>query len=144
MSLRSILSVAIAAAIPSIVFAQDAAFARADTDATELDTVVVTGSRTAVTVDESLAAVEVIDRDDIERTQARSLPELLRGRAGITLVNQGGAGKLTTLFLRGAESDHTLFLVDGIRMGSSTSGLTSLQDIPVDLIERVEIVRGPR
>jgi vitamin B12 transporter len=72
------------------------------------------------------------------------LPELLRGRAGITLVNQGGRGKLTTLFLRGAESDHTLFLVDGVRVGSATSGLTSLQDLPVELIERIEIVRGPR
>ena len=113
-------------------------------DADTLDRVTVTGTRTAVTVDESLSAVEVIDRAQIERTQAQSLPDLLRGRAGINLVNQGGKGKLTTLFLRGAESDHTLFLVDGVRVGSSTSGLTALQDIQIALIERVEIVRGPR
>jgi len=140
MSLRNILAVAIAAALPSVAAAQSADAS----NATELDTVVVTGTRTALTVDDSLAAVEVIDRDDIERSQARSLPELLRGRAGVNLVNQGGAGKLTTLFLRGTESDHVLFLVDGVRVGSSTSGLASLQDLPLDLIERVEIVRGPR
>lgn len=124
-------------ALPALAAAQH-------TTATELDTVVVTGTRTAITVDESLAAVEVIDRAQIERSQARSLPELLRGRAGITLVNQGGLGKLTTLFMRGTESDHTLFLVDGVRVGSATSGLASLQDLPVELIERIEIVRGPR
>ena len=131
-------AVAVAAALPL------SASAQSDATATDLDTVVVTGTRTALTVDESLAAVEVIDREQIERSQARSLPELLRGRAGITLVNQGGLGKLTTLFMRGAESDHTLFLVDGVRIGSATSGLTALTDLPVELIERIEIVRGPR
>jgi len=137
--LRTPLAVAIALAATSpLAFAQDA------TQQDELERVVVTGTRTAITVDDSLAAVEVIERKDIERTQARSLPELLRGRAGINLVNQGGAGKLSTLFMRGAESDHVLFLVDGVRVGSSTSGLTAIQDIPIELIDRVEIVRGPR
>jgi vitamin B12 transporter len=119
------------------------AFSHSD-DAKDLDNVVVTATRTATTADAALAAIEVIDRKDIERSAARSLPELLRGRAGVTLVNQGGLGKLSTLFLRGTESDHTLFLVDGVRVGSATSGLTSLQDIPLEQIERIEIVRGPR
>lgn len=111
---------------------------------TELDDVVVTATRTAVTVDASLAAVEVIDRAQIERSVARSLPELLRARAGLTLVNQGGLGKVSTAFLRGAESDHVIVLLDGVRVGSSTSGLAALQDIPLELLERIEIVRGPR
>ncbi len=113
-------------------------------DATDLDEVVVTATRTALTADDSLAAIEVISRAQIERSAARSLPELLRGRAGVTLVNQGGLGKLSTLFLRGTESDHVLFLVDGVRIGSPSSGLTSLQDLPLAQIERIEIVRGPR
>ena len=117
--------------------------ARAD-DAKDLDGVVVTATRTPATVDAALAAVEVIDREQIDASSARSLPELLRGRAGITLVNQGGLGKLSTLFLRGTESDHTLFLIDGVRVGSPTSGLTMLQDLPLAQIERIEIVRGPR
>ena len=130
-------ALALALSLPSL------AFARGE-DAKDLDNVVVTATRTAITADDALAAVDVIDRKDIERSAARSLPELLRGRAGISIVNQGGLGKLSTLFLRGTESDHTLFLVDGVRVGSATSGLTSLQDLPLEQIERIEIVRGPR
>ena len=118
--------------------------AAAAAQTTDFDSVVVTGTRTSITTDQSLAAVEVIDRDDIERSQARSLQDLLRGRAGVDLSNQGGLGKVSTLFLRGTESDHTLFLIDGVRVGSATSGLTALQDLPLEMIERVEIVRGPR
>ena len=109
-----------------------------------LDAVVVTATRTAVTVDASLAPVEVIDADAIRRSQAASLGDLLRGRAGIAVSNQGGEGKLSTLFVRGAESDHVLVLVDGVRIGSATSGLASFQDLPIALIDRIEIVRGPR
>ncbi len=136
------LAAACALALPSLVHAQSTGAPTAS--ATELDQVIVTATRTAITTDAALAAVEVIDRAAIERSQARSLPDLLRGRAGISLANQGGAGKLTTLFMRGSESDHVLVLVDGVRIGSSTSGLASLQDLPIELIERVEIVRGPR
>lgn len=136
MQLR-IVALALALGLPAI------AVAKPD-DTTDLDQITVTGTRTAITVDQSLAAVEIITRDEIDRSQAQSLPQLLRGRAGINLVNQGGLGKLTTLFLRGAESDQTLILVDGVRIGSATSGLAALQDIPVDSIERIEIVRGPR
>ena len=136
------LSIALALSLPSLAHAQVSD--QATGNATDFDNVVVTATRTAITADAALAAVEVIDRTEIEHSNARSLPELLRGRAGITIVNQGGLGKLSTLFLRGTESDHTLFLVDGVRMGSPTSGLTSLQDLPLEQIERIEIVRGPR
>ncbi|KAF1686649.1 TonB-dependent vitamin B12 receptor [Pseudoxanthomonas broegbernensis] len=112
--------------------------------ATDLDGVVVTGTRTEVAVEDSLVPVQVIDRAAIERSQAISLPDLLQGRAGINLTQQGGPGKLTSLFLRGTESDHVLLLVDGMRVGSVSSGMPALQDLPIDQIERVEIVRGPR
>lgn len=121
------------------------AFAQTATDAaTDLDEVIVTANRVPVPVRDVIAAVEVIDHDDIVRSQARSLPELLRGRAGITIGNQGGLGKLTSVFIRGAESDHVLVLVDGVRVGSATSGQAAFQDLPVELIERIEIVRGNR
>lgn len=136
------LATACALALPALVHAQSTGASPAD--ATDLDQILVTATRTAITADAALAAVEVIDRAAIERSQARSLPDLLRGRAGISMANQGGAGKLTTLFLRGSESDHVLVIVDGVRIGSSTSGLASFQDLPIALIERVEIVRGPR
>ena len=77
-------------------------------EATELDEVLVTATRNAIPLADSIAPAQVIDRDEIERSQARSLPDLLRGRAGIDMVNQGGAGKLSTLSLRGTDSDHVL------------------------------------
>lgn len=132
------LSLAIAAVLPGTVFAADAEAGD------RLDEVVVTATRTAVTTDATLAPVDVITRDEILRAQATSLADLLRGRAGINLTNQGGDGKLTTLFVRGSESDHVLVLIDGVRVGSATSGLVSFQDLPVALIDRIEIVRGPR
>ena len=111
--------------------------------AADLDEVVVTATRTAQTQDQALAAITVIDRAEIQRLQPASLPDLLTGRAGISIANNGGPGKSTSLFLRGTESDHVLVLVDGVKIGSATSGGASLQDIPVEQIERVEIVRGP-
>jgi vitamin B12 transporter len=141
---QALLPLALLLALPFHASAQSTLHASHPGDATDLGQVVVTGTRTAITADQSLAAVEVIDRAQIERSQAHSLQELLRGRAGIALAHQGGRGKVSTLFLRGTESDHTLFLIDGVRVGSATSGLTALQDLPLELIERIEIVRGPR
>ena len=111
---------------------------------TDLDEVVVTATRTAVSIHDSLVPVQVIDRASIERSQAGSLQDLLRGRAGISLASQGGHGKVSALMLRGTESDHVLMLVDGMRIGAASNGMPALQDIPLDQIERIEIVRGPR
>ncbi len=112
--------------------------------AVELDPVVVTASRTAETADETLAPVTVITRRDIERRQAQSVQDLLRGVPGLDVVNNGGPGKSTSVFLRGTESDHVLVLIDGVKVGSATLGTTPFEDIPVAQIERIEIVRGPR
>lgn len=109
-----------------------------------LETVIVTASRIAETADETLASVTVITREDIERRQAYSVPDLLRGVPGLTVANQGGRGRLSSVFLRGTNANHVLVLVDGIKVGSATAGTTAFQDIPIDQIERIEIVRGPR
>ncbi|AYC33698.1 TonB-dependent vitamin B12 receptor [Pseudomonas cavernae] len=110
----------------------------------ELDQQVVTATRTEQAEQHSLAAVTVIDREQIERSQAQSVPELLRKVPGVSLANNGGPGKSTSLFMRGTNSNHVLVLIDGIKAGSVTSGGTALQDLPVELIERIEVVRGPR
>lgn len=115
----------------------------AEGQATDLDGVVVTATRTARTQDATLAAMTVIDREEIQRLQPASLPELLRKVPGASIANNGGAGKESSLFLRGTESDHVLVLVDGLKVGSATSGKAALQDIPVEQIERIEVVRGP-
>ncbi len=108
------------------------------------DIVVVTAARLPQPLDAALSSVTVIRRADIERTQARTLEELLAGVEGISIAGGGGLGKVTSVFVRGAESDHTLWLVDGVRIGSVTTGTPALQDLPLDTIERIEIVRGPR
>lgn len=112
-------------------------------DATALDDVVVTASRTPQARDAALAAVTVITRAEIERRAPVSLPELLRGMPGVSIASNGGPGKVASTFLRGTDSDHALVLVDGVRIGSATSGGAAFQDIPVEQIERIEIVRGP-
>ncbi|ALP52896.1 ligand-gated channel protein [Candidatus Tenderia electrophaga] len=108
------------------------------------DPIIVTATRTAQTGDQTLAPVTVINRDDIERQQATSVTELLRATPGVDFSNNGGRGKATSLFLRGTASDHVLVLIDGIEMGSATTGQAAIEDLPIHAIERIEIVRGPR
>jgi vitamin B12 transporter len=113
-------------------------------DVSEVDPVVVTATRTAETADETLAPVSVVTREDIERTQARSTVDLLRGLPGVAVASFGGPGRVSNLYLRGTNPNQVLFLVDGIKVGSATTGQTELQNLPVDQIERIEVVRGPR
>ncbi|TKR34163.1 TonB-dependent vitamin B12 receptor [Luteimonas gilva] len=110
---------------------------------TDLDQIVVTATRTPQSLANTLASITVIDRERIDRLQPASLPELLRGTPGLTFANTGGVGKITTVSLRGAGGQQILVMVDGVRIGSASAGLTAFQDIPVDQIERIEIVRGP-
>ncbi len=106
--------------------------------------IIVTATRTARTADETLAAVTVITREDIERSQAKSVAELLAGETGLDAAVNGGYGKSTSLYLRGTNSDHTLVLIDGLKINSATNGIPSWQYLPLEQIERIEIVRGPR
>jgi len=110
----------------------------------ELEPVIVTATRTAHTADETLAAVTVITRQDIERSQAQSVAEVLSGLPGIAIANNGGLGKATAVLLRGTEAGHVLVLVDGIKVGSATLGSLAFENLPLGQIERIEIVRGPR
>ncbi len=110
---------------------------------TELDTINVTATRTAQTIDDTLAAVTVITRDDIDSLQDQDLVELLDGLPGLTISSNGGLGKSTGLRLRGTGSGHILVLIDGVRIGSATLGTTAFQHLPLQQIERIEIVRGP-
>ena len=108
------------------------------------DTIIVTANRYSQSADDSMAAVTVISRQDIENSAAQDLPSLLSHIAGFDLKPSGPYGKNTSLFLRGTSSSQLLTLIDGIKIYSATSGGTAFQHIPLDQIERIEIVRGPR
>jgi vitamin B12 transporter len=107
-------------------------------------TVEVTASRVTETFDATLADVSVITRKDIEASSAPDLIELLRLQPGIDVARTGGAGQQTSVFLRGTNSNHVLVLIDGVRVASSNTGSFAFENLPVDAVERIEIVRGPR
>jgi vitamin B12 transporter len=112
--------------------------------AEEQSPIIVTATRTAQTIDDSLASVTVITAEQIEQQQAHDLLSLLTSVSGIDMTNNGGMGKTTNVFMRGTASSHILMMVDGIKVGSATTGSVAFQHIPVSQIERIEIVRGPR
>jgi vitamin B12 transporter len=134
---------AVAAAFPFLgLGVSPIALAQAST-ASAAETVVVTATRTPQRVDQALAQVTVIDRARIEAASGRTLAELLAGESGVQSWSNGGLGKNASVSLRGLESRHTLLLIDGVRYGSATLGTPSWDNIPLDAIERIEIVRGP-
>ncbi|MDH5445933.1 MAG: TonB-dependent receptor [Gammaproteobacteria bacterium] len=112
--------------------------------AEEQNTVVVTATRTAQTANESLASVTVITQENIQRSQARDIIDILSNVSGIHVSRTGGTGKATSIFLRGTESDHTLVLINGIRSASATLGRYAWENISLESIEKIEIVRGPK
>jgi vitamin B12 transporter len=111
--------------------------------ASTLDPVVVTAARGSQPITDALADVTVIGADEILRSGVQSLAELLQRQPGVEIVQNGGPGSVSGALLRGANRGQTLVLIDGLRAGSSSSGATTLEAIPLDQIERIEILRGP-
>ena len=109
----------------------------------KVDTVIVTATRTPTRVDQALGDVTVIDRGQIEQSAGKTLAELLGQQAGVQFWANGGQGKPSSVSLRGLEARHTLLLIDGVRYSSATLGTPTWENIPLESIERIEIVRGP-
>ena len=119
------------------------AVAQESTGAT-LDPIVVTATLGPKTVGESLASVTVIDEEDIRSKAPADFSDLLRGQPGINVVGNGSFGKSTSVYTRGIENAGTVFLIDGVKLHAATGGGASWQYVPTDLIQRIEVVRGPR
>lgn len=107
------------------------------------DTIVVTATRQQERVSELLADVSVISREQIENAGQSTLEELLARQAAIEYSASGGPGQISGIGIRGANSNHTLLLIDGVRVGSATSGTANFSRLPLSQIERIEILRGP-
>ncbi|MGV8934548.1 MAG: TonB-dependent receptor domain-containing protein [Gallionellaceae bacterium] len=111
-------------------------------DEINLDEVVVTATRFEQPLKETLSSTTVITQEDIKNSQAPDVPTILRSVAGVEISQAGGMGKATSLFLRGSNSTQVLVLIDGVRFNSATLGTTAIQDIMLDQVERIEVVRG--
>jgi vitamin B12 transporter len=107
-----------------------------------LESLVVTATRTAQPV-ATLRDTVVITRAELEDAGPLSLGEILQRRAGVELRATGGPGQPQSVFIRGAGGAQTLVLVDGVRVSSSTAGTTAIEAIPLAMIERIEVVKGP-
>ena len=105
---------------------------------------VVTPSRRLESLEETIASVSVVTREEIEISVAQDLLELLRTLPGVDVVRSGPAGSQTSIFMRGSNSNHVLVLIDGVRAGSANTGAYAWEQLPLNQVERVEVVRGPR
>jgi vitamin B12 transporter len=109
------------------------------------ENMLITSNSYNQSTDEIMSTVSIITRLDIERIQPKSVAELLQTTAGIDIAANGGPAQNTSVFVRGTNSTHTLFLIDGVRIDTVTgSGGASVNDIPTFQIERIEVVKGPR
>ncbi len=108
----------------------------------ELNPVVVSARGYSQLASETLSSVTIFDRNEIDRAQAKGLVDLLVGEPGFEFGRNGGHGSTTSIFLRGADSKNIVVLIDGIRAHTDNIGFINLTDIPLDHVERVELLRG--
>ncbi|WP_075184647.1 TonB-dependent receptor plug domain-containing protein [Teredinibacter haidensis] len=112
-----------------------------------LEETVVTASKNETPIRQIGASVTVIDEQEIELRGYNAIADLLRTEAGVSVSNSGGAGKVTSLRIRGEEGYRTLVLIDGIEMSDPTGPQvsTAMEHINANgEIEKVEILRGPQ
>jgi vitamin B12 transporter len=103
---------------------------------------IVTPTRTAQSADKIIADTTVISAEEIRKSQAADVPSLLKSVTGVEIAQAGGIGQQSSLFMRGANSDHVLVLVDGVRLDSATTGTTPLDQLMLDQVDHIEVVRG--
>jgi vitamin B12 transporter len=109
-----------------------------------LNEIVVTATRTPEPVDQALEPVIVIDRVALENSLALDIGDVLRYQAGLDIGRTGGPGQPLSLFIRGANSDQSIIMIDGVRINAGTIGGAPLQNLAPELFDRIEIVEGPR
>ncbi|MBM4033194.1 MAG: TonB-dependent receptor [Planctomycetes bacterium] len=146
--LVAIAGFAVAFATPAASFAEEAAGAEAQdkTKEEEPQEVVVTATRIETPYEQVGSSVTVISRQEIERRRQTMVAELLRAVPGLDVVRTGTKGGETAVFIRGAKSDHTLVLIDGVEMNDPMSPGRSFDwaHLTTDNVERIEVIRGPQ
>src|SRR5256712_2887671 len=123
--------------------AEDTATSTIDSQA-EAEPVIVSATRTDIPLDQSPASVSVISSDEFEQKQIERVSDALREVPGLSVVQTGSPGQLTSVFTRGLRSEHTQVLLDGIPINQGLAGLFNFADFTMDDIDRIEVVRGPQ
>lgn len=145
--LSYIVAVGLAAA-PMVTRAQDAARSTLESEeaeaAPETEEIVVTATRLPIARDTSPASVSVVTSEEIEQRQIERVADALREVPGLSVVQTGPPGQLTSVFTRGLRSEHTQILLDGIPVNQGLQGAFNFADLTVDNIDRIEVVRGPQ
>ncbi len=132
----------LAAAFPA--FAEEISTTHAVADAG--DSIIVTATRAPLTLDEVPASITALDKAAIDRSQDIGVTELLLRTPAISISRNGGYGTSTSLRIRGAESDHSVVVIDGVKLNdpSSTGGGFNFANLLVGDIDRIEVLRGPQ
>ena len=141
----SIKSIALAAALLAArVSAQSPQLvAAADSSANDLPEMVVTANRIAQPLSDLTADMSIIDAETIAKQGFGGVADVLASVPGIEITRNGGPGTTTSVFIRGAESRFTAVYIDGVRIDSQSTGGASWQNLPLALIDRIEVLRGP-
>lgn len=108
-----------------------------------IEETLVTATRNEQLLSETLSTAHVVELDDIEKMQPPNFATLLDRVSGVGFQDSGGQGSVSGLFIRGTNLSQVVVLIDGMRTASATLGQTALEGIPLESIERVEIVKGP-
>lgn len=110
----------------------------------ELDTVLIKSTRIDIPFKENARTIQIITADIIKKSAATNVAELLQQVAGVDIRRRGTAGSQADLYIRGGGFDQTLLLIDGIKMDDAQTGHHTLNAaLPIEVIERIEIVKGP-
>jgi len=131
------------AALTSLALAMAACYAHAESTAPSADTVVVTATRSPQPLANVISDTITIGAEQIAESGAGSIVDLLQRQRGIEIARNGGAGAASSVYIRGANSNQNIVLVDGVRIGSSTTGAANWSAIPLTAIDHIEIVYGP-
>ena len=118
-----------------------AVWAQQDEDTFRLDPLIVTATRSAERLSRTTRSVTVISAEEIAARGSQKVADVLRGVPGLDVVRTGALGGTTSIFTRGSESDHTVVLIDGVKVNLA-GGSINFSDLSVDNIERIEVVRG--
>src|SRR5918993_1950003 len=122
----------------------ESAYAQRASPVAALQEVVISGSRTEATLADTGSAVSILTGAELEQRQIRLVSEALRAVPGVAVSRQGPVGTATQVRIRGAEANHTVVLVDGVKINDPFTSEVDFAHLLAAQVDRIEILRGPQ